>query len=249
MLVRFLLMLSVVPHLLADPPPPVWELPAKLTSADLAPALAKVDESAAALPPSLVETVSFQRLLLKIHSGAPIAEWRESIAKFASSTDTAPAASGLKELARAWESRARMTEVDTALRGYYRKHVQFPAKLEDVTLPTSAQTDSWGNPWAYSPTAPKGFSAKFTSQRYTLSPSKHPQVRSIADTLTLPSPARTWKITAKEVAGQRVLEVRTSTGATIATQPGGKVEDATLLHLGNGWALFADLEKIFTLPL
>jgi hypothetical protein len=42
-----------------------------------------------------------------------------------------------------------------------------------------------------------------------------------------------------------VLEFRTASG-TVGTQAGGHVEDATVLFVGDGWALLADLERIFT---
>jgi hypothetical protein len=212
-------------------------------------ALAKLEEDAKTLPPALITTVGFQRLLLRIRGGAPISEWRESMGKYAASTENSPIAVGLRELALAWEARARMTEVDAALRGYYRKNIRFPAKFSDIKLPVSAQSDPWGDAWTYTPGAPKGFSQKFASQRYTLAPSKHPQVRSIEDTLLTPAPARTWKVTTRDVAGQKVIEVRTAAGATFATQPGGRVEDATVLHLGDGWVLMADLERIFTVTI
>jgi hypothetical protein len=241
-----LLFLSAASGLVAAPPPPVWDAPAKIAPEELAAVQTKLEEASARLPAGLVPAVSMQRLLLKIRAGAPVAEWREPMAKFASSTENSPVAAGLRELAHGWEARARMTEVDRVLRSYYRNRVQFPASLADVKLPAGAQTDSWGDPWTYAPSAPKGFSNKFSSQRYTLAPSKHPQVRPVEDTLASPAPARTWKVAAREVAGQKVMEFRTAGGGVFATQAGGRVEDATVLHIDDGWALLADLERIFT---
>jgi hypothetical protein len=75
---------------------------------------------------------------------------------------------------------------------------------------------------------------------------KHPGVRPLAETVAKPAPARAWKITVTEVAGQRALEIRTAAGQPAAIQAGGKVEEATVLHIADGWALCADLERIFT---
>lgn len=228
----------------AAPPPAVWEAPEKLAEADLTAALKKVDEAAAPLPSVLLPAVKFQRLLLKIRAGARIEDWRDEVKKFASDADKTPVGAGLRELALAWEARARMADVDKALRGYYRAKVRFPATLSEAGVTGAAASDPWGDAWVYSPTKPKGFSEKFVSQRYTLTPGKHPQVRPLEDTLSEPSPAKTWKPTVRDVSGQRVLEFRIASG-TVATQAGGRVEDATVLFVGDDWALLADLERIF----
>jgi len=229
----------------AAPPPPVWDAPEKLSTPELPAALKRVDEAAAPLPSALTPAVQFQRVLLRIRAGAPMTEWREEVKAFTSDKDRSPAALAIRELALAWEARARMAEIDTALRRYYRANVKFPAKFGEASVPASAATDPWGEAWVYSPSKPKGFSDKFTSQRYTLTPAKHPQVRSVEDTLATPAPARNWKPTVREVSGQRVLEFRTAAG-TVATQAGGRVEDAVVVYIGDGWAVLADLERIFT---
>ena len=240
--------LTVLALSAAAAPPPVWETPLKLAPAELGPALARNETAAAELPAALGATASFQRLLLRIRSGAPVAEWRGELAKVSTNPASDPVSVGLRELALAWEARARMTEVDVTLRQFYRHNVRFPDKLDEVkaAIPASAQTDPWGDAWTYAPTAPKNFSAKFAKQRYTLLPSKHPTVRPLEDTLEAPPAARTWKITPRDIAGQKVLEFRLASGQQIVTQPGGHIEDATLLHIGEGWALLADLERLFT---
>jgi len=235
----------LAPAAQAAPPPAVWEAPEKLTEADLAAALKKLDEAAAPLPSLLLPAVKFQRLLLKIRTGTRVEDWRDEVKKFASDAEKTPVGAGLRDLALAWEARARMAEIDKALRGYYRANVRFPAKLSEAGVTGAAANDPWGDAWAYSPTKPKGFSEKFVSQRYTLTPGKHPQARSLEDTLAEPSPAKAWKPTARDVSGQRVLEFRTASG-TVATQAGGRVEDATVLFIGDGWAVLTDLERIFT---
>ncbi len=245
MLLRSLLFLSAFSAALAAPPPAIWDGVGKLTDADLPAALKKIDEAAAPLPSALTPAVKFQRVLLRIGAGAPMTEWREEVKSLAGEADKTPVGTGLRELALAWEARARMADMDAALRHYYRAHLKFPAKLSEAGAPPSAAADPWGDAWVYAPGKPKGFSEKFASQRYTLTPGKHPQVRSAEDTLAAPGPARNWKPTVREVAGQRVLEFRTPAG-TVATQAGGKVEDATVLYIGDGWALLADLERLFT---
>ncbi len=245
MLLRCLLFLASVGAAFAAAPPAVWEASGKLAEGELAPALKKVDEAAAPLPTVLTPAVNFQRLLLKIRAGAPVAEWREEVQKFTVEADKSPMAMGLRELAFAWEARARMADLDGVLRKFYRNTVRFPGKLAEAGVTGTLATDPWSDAWGYSPAKPKGFSEKFSSQRYTLAPGKHPQVRSVEDTLAAPSPARNWKPAAREVSGQRVLEFRTMAGS-VATQAGGKVEDATVLYVGDGWALLADLERLFT---
>ena len=141
-----------------------------------------------------------------------------------------------------------MLEIDGVLRKYYGRHVRFPDKFEEVKaeLPAALQSDPWGDPWTYSPKGPAGFSQKFATQRYSLAPSRHPQVRPVAEVLKSAPPPRAWQLTAKSIAGQRVLEFRLASGKTVATQAGGAVEDATLLHIGDGWALMSDTERLFT---
>jgi hypothetical protein len=229
----------------AAAPPAVWDAPDKLTDAELAVALKKANDAAAPLPSVLLPAVKFQQLLLRIRAGARVDEWRDEVKKFASEPEKSTVGAGLKELALAWEARARMADVDKSLRGYYRTNVRFPGKLAEAGVTGTAANDAWGDAWTYAPTKPKGFSDKFTSQRYTLTPGKHPQVRAVEDTLNAPSPAKNWKPTARDVSGQRVLEFRTASG-TVATQAGGRVEDAVVLYVGDGWAVLADLERIFT---
>ena len=94
-LFSFLALATLATQTAHTAPPAAWDCPAKV--GDLPAALAKLDETSAALPPALIPTASFQRLLLKIRAGSAAAEWREAVGKFAASGEQTPVATGLRD--------------------------------------------------------------------------------------------------------------------------------------------------------
>ena len=83
----------------AAPAPAIWETPLKLSPAELEKALAGLDAKLADVPAGLTQALTFQRLLLRIRGGAPVAEWRDAVGKFAANKATDAVSSGLRELA------------------------------------------------------------------------------------------------------------------------------------------------------
>ncbi len=209
---------------------------------------AALDKAWHELSAPLRPAIQFQRVLLRIRAGAPMPEWREGVAKFASATGDDAVTSGLGELARAWLARAAMEQIDQALRGYYRKHVRFPETLEEVQseIPDSAKRDPWDEPWSYQAVAPKGLS-KGARQRYQLGPQRYPRLSTREQVIEGTWSPPNWKLTARTLAGSSVLEFRGADGKAAAVQPGGRFEETTLLFIGDGWALLADTERLFTL--
>ncbi len=232
-------------HSGAAPAPDVWK-PVAATPGDVNAKLAVIDKSGLSAPLPVRPAVEFQKILVRIASSEPMADCRADLEKFAKATGEDPVVKSLRELALCWEARARMQEIDKALRLFYRKNVRFPDKLDDVRadIPADAKTDPWGDAWVYKSATAKTF-AEIAKQRYQLGPTKYPQLLPIADALKAPAPTN-WKITPKDVAGAKALEIRTPEGAAAVVQAGGRVGDATLAFLGDGWALFADAQRLFT---
>lgn len=238
--------LLLAPALHAAPAPGAWST-APLTSDALPAQLDAIAKVEASLPPPAAKTLFMQRLLLKIRAGAPMTEWRPEMAKFAAATGEDPVTAGLRDLALAWEARARIAEMDVALRKFYRKQVRFPDTLDlvDADIPASAKKDPWNETWTYQPKIPHGFSAKMNKQRYLLTPKRYTVFRDADDANQEEPLKHVWKITPKDTGGQKLLEIRTP-ATSLVTQVGGHIEDCTLLFIGDGWALFTDTERLFT---
>ena len=154
--------------------------------------------------------------------------------------------SHLAEVARAWIARTQMPQIDAALRQYYRKNIRFPDTFSAIepSLPEPLRRDPWGQPWSYQPCAPEGLS-KLTAQRYRLGPAAFPSLSPLAQALGDRNPAApAWKIALHGSREARVLEFQSATG-THLLQPGGKIGDATLLYIGENWALLAWPDQLF----
>ena len=200
----------------------------------------------AGLPQALLPAVRFQKLFLKILSGAKPADWRVEMEAFCNSPADNPIAVALSEVARAWIARAQMEEIDALLRGYYRRKVRFPATLAELgSLPPSLQKDPWGGAWNYSPSAPQGFS-KLAGQRYQLGPACLPNLAPISEAIHSRPAPHEWGITPREVNGKPALEFRAAK-ATAVIQPGGSIEGCVLLFIGDRWALMAGMDQLFAI--
>jgi len=211
--------------------------------------LAAVDHDALSTPSAVRSAVDFQKILVRIAASTPSTEWRADLEKFGKASGDEPLTKALRELAMCWEARVRMQEIDKTLRQYYRQAVRFPDRLDDVrgSIPADAKTDPWGESWVYKTAAPQGF-AKLVKQRYDLGPTRYPQLSTIQEFVRGAAPAHAWKISVRDIGGGKALEIRTSDGKAAVVQLGGKIGDATLAYVGDGWALFADTERLFTVP-
>jgi hypothetical protein len=140
-----------------------------------------------------------------------------------------------------------MRDIDKALRKYYRNNVQFPDHLDAVKadIPEVLRVDPWGEPWIYKPTSPQGF-AKLQGQRYELGPTRFPHLSNLEEAAKAEPALPGWKIAARDVSGGKALEIRTAEGKVAVVQPGARVGEITLAYIGDGWALFADTEGLFT---
>ena len=208
---------------------------------------AALQDAARELPAPVRPAVEFQKVFLRIRADDPVTGWRAVMAKFATATGDEPMTVALRELARCWEARARMTEIDRALRKYYRTAIRFPDHLTAVErdMPEAIRLDPWGEPWVYAPTAPRGFSPKFARQRYQLGPTRWPQLSTVAEALAAKPAAPSWKIIRRAAGGAPALELRSAEGQVAVLQAGGRFAGAVLAHLGEGWALFTDTERLF----
>ena len=230
----------------AAPPPDIWKN-GPVDSATLSAQTTAIDavESKLAAPARLA--AEFQKVLLQIRSGADVAVWRGEIDKYAKAFGEDGVTVALRELAKCWQARRAMAEIDKVLRKFYGANVRFPDKFDEVKtdIPEVLKLDPWGEAWVYKPTTAKTF-AKYAKQRYDLGPMRYPDLSTIKEALAAAPSARTFKITPRDVGGTRTLEIRTSDGKTGVVQPGAKVGDVSLVFIGDGWALLADTERLFT---
>ena len=134
------------------------------------------------LPPDLAPAVDFERILFKIRSSEKIEEWRAKLPRFTESRAEKGTSAALRELALAWEARARMLDWDSALRDVYRRKGRFPDSVEGMLsqITEVAQKDPWGDAWAYGVAAPQR-SPQLVGQRYVIGPLRYPKLLSIDD--------------------------------------------------------------------
>ena len=143
-----------------------------------------------------------------------------------------------------------MADIDTALHNYYRRNVRFPATFAEVEpdIAENLRKDPWGEPWVYKTGAPRGFD-RLGDQRYELGPTRFPKLGNLNEAIrhrVVQIPA--WTITPRDISGNTALEFRTDRGGTpvITTiQAGGKVDDCTLVFIGDHWALMAGADQLF----
>jgi len=206
-----------------------------LSSAELVTQLRALD--AEKLPPNLQCAIQFQKVVLQIVSKAPASAWRPTLETLAKSAEN----ENVREAARIWLAREQIKELDAVLKRYYIKHVKFPASLAELgdALPESLRLDPWGEPWAYSLRAPRGM-PKLTDQRYQLGPKRFPD---LMVQKRPPTPTFT-RVVLSQIGDNKTLRFQTSTNDAII-QPGGTVAGATLLYIGDNWALMATQDQLF----
>ena len=195
-------------------------------------------------PPALRPAIEFEKVLVRIRASAPA--WSEEVLKVAQAPATDGPAVAVRELARAWQARLAVEEIDrTALRRHYAKTVRFPEKLEEMRaqIPEPLRLDPWGEPWVYALHAPQGL-AKLTKQRYQLGPTRFPNLSPIDRAAKWAAPPGGFKLAVRD--GGKALEIRLPDGRSGVVQPGARVGEVSLVFVGEGWALLADTERLFT---
>jgi len=233
----------------------VWALPLSAALPDLWPSKVEPGELKTRLavpknlPKELQPAVRFQKVFAAILNGEPLDDWRADLEALTKADPADPVAQGVSDVARVWQARVWMDDMDGVLKKYYQQHVAFPEKLDGLgnSLPETLRADPWGQPWVYSLRAPQGF-ARQTNQRYQLGPSRYPQLSTLAAALqNRRPPTASWKITAHDVAGTRSLQFTSATTSALI-QPGGAVDGCVLLYIGSNWALLAAPDQLFSVP-
>jgi hypothetical protein len=189
------------------------------------------------LPTNLRCAAQLQKIIFQIVSKAPAATWRSTLETLAQSAEN----ESVRDVARVWLARAQIKDIDAVLKRYYAKKVSFPGTLPELgaALPEQLRNDPWGEPWAYSLHAPRGMS-KLTNQRYQLGPKRYPDLMTQKHP---PVPVFT-KITLGQIGSDKILTLESANGRA-AIQPGGVAAGATLLHIGDKWALLATQDQLF----
>jgi hypothetical protein len=231
----------------APPSLDLWKIQ-PIAPGDLAARTSTIDRDSGPVPPDARPALDFQKILLRIATNEPVTGWLPDVEKFTKMAGEDPAAKALRELALCWVARARMLEIDKALHAYYGQNVRFPDRLEDVRgeIPADAKSDPWGEAWVYKTTTPEGFS-KLEKQRYQLGPARYPRLSTLRHFVESAAPALNWKATLRNVGGSKTLEIHTPDGKVAVVQAGGRVADATVAFIGDGWALCADSERLFAI--
>ena len=129
------------------------------------------------LPLDIATALDFERILFKIRSAEKREDWRPQLSRFIETKAEKGTPAALRELALAWEARARILDVDAALREVYRKKGCFPDSVNAVItqLPEAVRRDPWGDAWAYAVTAPSR-SPQLVGQRYAMGPQRYPRL-------------------------------------------------------------------------
>jgi hypothetical protein len=133
------------------------------------------------VPAEVAGLLEMERVLNRIRLGEKPEVWRPLLERYQTFQGEKGVGAGLRDLALAWEARARMQEWDPVLRAAYRKKVRFPDSLEALlpTVAESLRTDPWGEGWGYALTAP-AHSPQLVGQRYALFPKRFPKLTPLA---------------------------------------------------------------------
>jgi hypothetical protein len=142
------------------------------------------------MPLEIAPALDFERVLFKIRSGEKREDWRPQLSRFIDSKAEKGTSAALRELALAWEARARIVDLDSVLRAVYRRKGCFPESVEAAMnqLPEAVKRDPWGDAWAYALAAPSK-SPQLLGQRYVIGPQRYPKLLSMEDSVReLPQP-------------------------------------------------------------
>jgi hypothetical protein len=144
----------------------------------------------AGMPLEVAPALDFERILFRIRSGEKREDWGPQLSRFIEAKAEKGTSAALRELALAWEARAWIVDLDSALREVYRRKGCFPESVEGVLnqLPEAVRGDPWGDAWAYAVAAPSR-SPQLVGQRYLLGPQRFPKLLSMEDAIReLPQP-------------------------------------------------------------
>jgi hypothetical protein len=88
-------------------------------------------------------------------------------------------------------------------------------------------------------------------QRYELGPGRFPKLSALKEAIRAGGEKRDWKVSVRDIAGNKAIEFRRPGSVTpFATlEKGGKVEDCTLLFIGENWMLMAGPDQLFAMTL
>ena len=225
------------------------QLPAGEKTLPLGEQIQALTASSKGLPDTLQPAVRFQSLFLEIIAGWKPSDWRDELVGLSRLQGDSPAAAGVREVARVWLARLQMSETDSVLRAWYRRHVRFPDALSEIEndLPENLRKDPWGDSWSYKPRTPQGFD-KLSTQRYQLGPARFPDLDTLAGArIHRHPPGRAWTITLRQDAGKKALEFRSpgKNNPVSILDAGGKIDGCTVLYIGDGWALMSATDQLF----
>lgn len=152
--------------------------------------------------------LEMEKVLARIRAGEKPETWRPQLARFKAFQGDKGVGAGLRELALAWEARARIQEWDSHLRTAYRKKARFPETLDALVsqVPEELRTDPWGDAWSYALSAPP-HSPKLMGQRYVLVPKRVPKLSSLSDAIKTPPQMPQVTVRFSALAGVASLEV------------------------------------------
>ena len=200
------------------------------------------------LPDALQPAVRFQKVYLQIISGGAASAWQAELESLTRLSGKDPVSEHVRQAAQIWLARARMEQIGSVLRRYYAKHVCYPKSLEEVIgdIPEAIRRDPWDEPWIYSRHAPTGMS-KLADQRYQLGAKRFPDLGTLRSALEKrPALPVFTKVALEQVGENKTLRLQTATSQAMI-QPGGVVAGATLLHIGENWALLGARDQLFAI--
>ena len=204
--------------------------------------LAELDAVTASLTEKIKPAVQLQKIIFQINANVPTTTHFAELEKFSKlPAEGEPLTQAIRDVARVWLARVQIKAIEAALIQYYTHRVRFPASLSELggALSLPLRIDPWGEPWAYSIRAPRGL-PKLTDQRYDLGTQKYPN---LAKQKSLPVPVFT-KVAMSQIGNDKTLTLDSAAGRAVI-QPGGVAAGATLLHIGDNWALLASQDRLF----
>ena len=234
-------------------PAELWptQVPAPAEAGTLDVRLSALEKAAATLPAAVHPALQFEETFLRILAAVPETDWLRQIRAFTATTANDPVSLGVREVARVWLARTEMESIGTVLDQYFGENVRYPAAFSEVEKLLSAdlRTDPWGDAWVYRPHAPKGFGGE-ARQRYQLGPKRFSSLGSLRDSIggRQPFAVPTWKVTLQAATNNRALEFQQNGATKGVIVAGGKIDDNTLLFIGDHWALMAATDQLFTIP-
>jgi hypothetical protein len=192
-----------------------------------------------AAPAEVAGVLEMEKILNRIRAGEPRETWRPLLERFTTFAGEKGVGAGLRELALAWEARARMQEWDAVLLKAYRKKARYPDSIEALlgTVPESLRTDPWGDPWSYAAAAPP-HSPKLVGQRYVLVPKRFPKFMPLDLAIKAPPQLPVANLRFSATAGISSLEVNSR-----FLQPSRSFKVAGE-RFGNHWVLWLSAQGV-----